>query len=282
MYKAVRTEGETSGEFSEEDRVVIYYYQFVNPEVETSISKEAQTGQTKEVNEEHIPEGSDESETRTVIYPLIIKENGEIIYNIDYRLTIEKYYGLAKVEIVDTLPADIDIEKSTLADGEYDESNHTITWVEEIEDINSCNNETFSSIISKEIILVYKEQNVAEDLVNNVSATITLYYPEGHPELSEGEGSGLELLTKEDEASSTVKQEYQAKVIVTKIWNDNEDEKLHRPENIIAVIKANDEIIEEKTLSEENNWKYESELLPKYDESGNKIIYSVEINVHWQ
>jgi len=62
---------------------------------------------------------------------------------------------------------------------------------------------------------------------------------------------------------------------VEKIWEDNENEKGKRPENVILQVKNKDKIVEEVLVDERNNWSYEF-LLPKYDEKGEEIEYRVD------
>ncbi len=65
------------------------------------------------------------------------------------------------------------------------------------------------------------------------------------------------------------------KIKGTKVWEDNDNEFFKRPENIILQLKDGENIIEEKEVSEENNWSSEFEV-PKYDELGNEIKYTVD------
>ena len=261
MYGYVRVEGETSGEFGEEQKVVTYYYRLKYPEVETTIEKEAQTELvTDEGNEE---------------YPLITKEDEQITYTIKYNVSIEDYKGKATIKIEDELPAGIDIAKSDIQEGIYDEASKTITWEEEI-DIDTFENGKYEAEIEKEIKVSYKEQKTNEDLENTVKGTTKVYYPENHPEVDELEGPNKVLILDEKEDTSIVKQEYKARVQVKKIWNDNDNEREHRPESITITIKSNDNLYKEVVLNEINEWKYEEYDLPKYDENGEEINYTVE------
>ena len=63
--------------------------------------------------------------------------------------------------------------------------------------------------------------------------------------------------------------------IVTKVWEDNENQDGIRPENLKLHLKMNGELAVEVTLSESNNWTYEWKDLYAY-EDGKEIEYTVE------
>ena len=75
------------------------------------------------------------------------------------------------------------------------------------------------------------------------------------------------------------------KIIVNKVWDDENDKYQKRPEYLKLIIKKNTtgtETVEEKTISindckvEGNKWTYELNNLPIYDNYGNKIIYNID------
>ncbi|RAZ49068.1 hypothetical protein DK853_47150, partial [Klebsiella oxytoca] len=72
----------------------------------------------------------------------IIKAGEEIEYEIKYEVKIEDYIGKATVEIKAELPEGTKIEqdKCDFDGGIYDEVTNTITWVKEIENIDTFAN----------------------------------------------------------------------------------------------------------------------------------------------
>ena len=194
--------------------------------------------------------------------PVLTQERGEVTYDIKYTIDIDDYKGDAQVEIEVKLPAGIDLEKSEIGDGVYDETNHTIKWVETIEDIDTfTEGETFEKEIEKQIKVVYEDQNVIEDLVTDVNGKITTYYPEDY--LDKG---GEKLAEKESQDTITVKQDHKVNFKVIKIWDDNNNIKGNRPESVTIeiTIMPNEQTIT-KILNEENYWTYEEANLPKYN-----------------
>ena len=55
----------------------------------------------------------------------------EIGYTINLKSEIADYIGEGKIKIVDTLPYEIDLEKSNIGEGIYNEETKTITWEKE-------------------------------------------------------------------------------------------------------------------------------------------------------
>ena len=64
----------------------------------------------------------------------------------------------------------------------------------------------------------------------------------------------------------------------TKTWKDNNDRYGKRPESITVNLLANGKRIAYKVVTEKDNWKYSFKNLPKYDEDGEKIVYTVTEN----
>lgn len=233
---------------------VCYYYSLTTPTIENNIEVNANISQN-EPNSELI----------------LTKEDSAITYNIRYNSTIKNYIGNATIDIVDTLPANIDVEKSELADGYYDEQKHTITWTEQINDINTFVNGNKTKEITKQITIVYKGQDVTQDLVNTVVGNTKTYYPEAH--LNKGEEVILENSASQN---NQIKQEYKTNFKLMKIWDDNQNEKNKRPESVTVDIRImpNDKILT-KELNEENGWTYEERGLIKYNDEGEKITYQI-------
>ena len=109
----------------------------------------------------------------------ITSKDDEITYNIAYRATIENYIGKAQVTIVDTLPYKIDVAKSSLNGGTYDEESQTITWTELVDGIDTYTNPESGNIeIHKTIKVVYLNMDVSKETIeNNVSGNVKLLTP---------------------------------------------------------------------------------------------------------
>ena len=60
----------------------------------------------------------------------------------------------------------------------------------------------------------------------------------------------------------------------TKTWNDNNNQDGKRPESITVRLLANGQEVAHKVVTEETNWNYEFNNLPKY-ENGQEIIYTI-------
>ena len=149
-YEFVNTVGETSGEYIEGTIEVIYYYRLKEPVITSEITKESNKDKITSVSE-------------------------EITYNISYKAEVSDYKGDAIVTIVDYLPYEIDEEKSNIAEGLYDATEKTITWEEKLNNIDTYTNGAKVIDIAKEISVVYKDLDIAEDsLTNNVVGTIKL------------------------------------------------------------------------------------------------------------
>ena len=83
-----------------------------------------------------------------------------------------------------------------------------------------------------------------------------------------------------------VKPEDIISVTVNKVWNDNNDANGKRPESIKLQVKNGEAIVEEEVITEKNavineditntnEWTYTFTDLPKYDENGQEIAYTV-------
>ena len=241
------------GTMTKSDIVVNYYYRLKEAEISSIITKEAEAD--KEINE----------------MPVLTKEDGEVRYKITYRVGAKEYIGKVKVEIVDYLPAEIDVNKSNLAGGIYNTDNKTITWEEEIDANTFEEGKMLDVTIEKDITLVYMNQDVTQSLVNRVEGKMEIYYPEFH-------STKPEEVRKEDrqEVAAEIVQEYRVERTVEKVWEDNEDVKGNRPESVMVSLTADGEQLSDKTieLNEENGWTYTFENLPKYTDQGREIGYS--------
>ena len=243
---------------SNNSTVVNYYYKLMPPTVENNIQI------TATVEAGYIEE--------TTNIPVLTREDGVVTYNIKYISDIERYIGKAKVEIVTLLPENIDIEKSNLAGGTYNEKAHTITWIQEIKNVDTTETGKYRVEVEKQIGIVYKNQDVIKDLVAEVGGKIITYYPEEFEERP-----GQELIKKTATDSTIVKQEYKTNYKVQKIWEDSDNVEGKRPESVtIKILIMPQNKVVTKILNDENNWTYEERGLPKYvKETGERIVYSV-------
>ena len=251
-YECINTEPENkAGTMTKTDIEVTYYYKLKEAEIGAEIEKTAEASRGN----------------------VLTQEDGVVRYSIVYKPEITNYQGRVRITIVDKLPADIDINDAgvDLDGGTYNREDRTITWTEEVNVT-----ETYNETIEKEIQVVYKDQNILETLVNEVTGTVTIYYPENHT-TDPGEERDTNTVTD----TAEVEQEYKVIKEVEKVWDDNNDVKGNRPESVTVQLTANGntnyngEALEKVVLSNSNNWSYTFTDLPKYDGLGKEIEYSV-------
>ena len=130
---------------------VYYYYQLKDSNLETTISKVG----PKEITD----------------------KNAKLDYTITYSANISEYIGDGTVTIIDHLPLEIEESVSNLDGGTYDSGDKTITWTENITDINTYNesNSVKKITITKNISLKYKGITGKERvLINSVNGKIVL------------------------------------------------------------------------------------------------------------
>ena len=147
-YELKRKTDNYTGVVSSSNIEVIYYYQKKDSTLETSITK---TG----------PEE-------------ITSSSESINYEITYTAKVTDYIGNGTITIVDTLPYHINIEKSELEEGIYDEDTNTITWTIPWNEIDSFSNQGETTIIKK-ISVVYSDLIATERImINSVKGSIEL------------------------------------------------------------------------------------------------------------
>lgn len=160
-YELVAEPANKNGTMTENQIVVTYYYRLKTPSITNQVINKTGTDR-------------------------ITITNQEMNYTVTYRVNVVDYIGDAEVTIIDTLPYAIDEEKSDLAGGTYDENARTITWKENVQNINSFANNSGTGIISIGNVEVTKTFKVVyvgldmnqEKVVNNVSGNIKLLTPE--------------------------------------------------------------------------------------------------------
>lgn len=102
-----------------------------------------------------------------------ISSSEELIdYTIKYDLVVKDYIGNGTITIVDYLPYDIDLDKSDLDGGIYDNSNKTITWNIPFNDIDTYNGNDTKNIL-KNLKIKYNNIEI-KDIVNKVEAKVIL------------------------------------------------------------------------------------------------------------
>ena len=141
-YKFERRTDNYEGDFGEEIIEVTYYYGIKTPNVNPSIEKTADT------------------DTVTAL-------DQKITYNVKYEDNISEYIGNAIVRVIDYLPYKIDLEKSDIANGIYDQEQNTLTWELRYAGIDTYENGAFTILLEKELKLVYLDIDTAQDSVLN-------------------------------------------------------------------------------------------------------------------
>ena len=122
-------------------------------------------------------EVTDSKVEKTSTLEKITDANQEIPYSIKYSGKIDKYIGTAKVTIIDKLPFEIDESKSDIGDGIYDSVNKTITFIENINGIDTYKDGVKDVNIIRNIKVVYKDLKItpeAKDVNNQVTVNIDL------------------------------------------------------------------------------------------------------------
>ena len=152
-YELVATPANATGSMTEEQIVVTYYYRLKTPNITNQVINKTGTDR-------------------------ITVANQEMSYTVTYTANVTDYIGNAEVTIVDTLPYAIDEAKSDLAGGTYDSASKTITWKENVSDINSyTGNGTVN--ITKNFKVVYVGLDMKQEkITNNVKGNIKLLTPE--------------------------------------------------------------------------------------------------------
>ena len=192
----------------------------------------------------------------------ITSKDQALTYTITYTAAVDNYIGTGRVTIVDTLPYELDESKpNDLQGGEYNKEAKTITWVEELGDIDTFSNEAEEISITKTITVYYQNINVEEGrLVNNVSGKIDL-------------DTTKETDTKEDTFETT--ENFTTSVEAIKTWEDNENADGNRPTAIYLQVKNGEQVVQEQKVTGPD-WKYTFNNLPKYSSDGNSITYTVD------
>ena len=122
-------------------------------------------------------EVTDSKIEKTSTLEKITDANQEIPYSIKYSGKIDKYIGTAKITIIDKLPFEIDEAKSDIGDGIYDSVNKTITFIENINGIDTYKDGIKEVNVIRNIKVVYKNLRItpdSKDVNNQVIVNIDL------------------------------------------------------------------------------------------------------------
>ena len=152
-YELVETPAYASGKMTEDQIVVTYYYRLKTPDI---------------ANQNINKTGTDR----------MTVANQEMSYTVTYTANVTDYIGNAEVTIVDTLPYVIDEGKSDLVGGTYDSASKTITWKENVTDLDSYDGKGTVNITKTfKVVYVGLDMN-QEKITNNVKGHIKLLTPE--------------------------------------------------------------------------------------------------------
>ena len=213
-YELAEEPSNKNGKMTAEQTEVIYYYKIKDAGIEQQIDK-------------------------TGTPDTITKEDEAVTYNITYTGTITDYIGNAKVKITDTLPYKIDEEKSNLDGGLYDDASKTITWEENVEDIDTYTDQTTGEIsITKQITVTYTNMDYSKTSFDNkVQGKIYL------------EATKQEEPTNEDTVKTST--DFRTSVTVTKVWNHTNN--IYTiPTQVELQVKNGNEIVASQIVNAQN------------------------------
>ena len=244
-YKVVNTPANAAGTMTVDPIEVTYFYKLKDATIENS-NFEKTSPQT------------------------VNNANQKFVYNIKYSGNVRDYIGKGVLEIVDTLPYKIDIDKSDLAGGEYDEEHKIIKWKILVNNINSFDNNGNVEII-KTFGVVYKNLPIGEH-VNITNTANVKFNLKDVPEV-------VGVTNKEKEVETTTDGQFTRRITVNKTWVDDNNANGKRPVSIKYVLSGNSQTKEQVVTGNTNSdadWNYTFANLPKYDAQGNEIVYTVD------
>ena len=244
-YKVVNTPANAAGTMTVDPIEVTYFYKLKDATIENSNFEKTS--------------------------PQIVNNaNQKFVYNIKYSGNVRDYIGKGVLEIVDTLPYKIDIDKSDLAGGEYDEEHKTIKWKILVNNINSFDNNGNVEII-KTFGVVYKDLPI-EEHTNIKNVANVKFNLKDVPEV-------VGVTNKEKEVETTTDGQFARRITVNKTWSDNNNVNGKRPTSIKYVLKGGDTPIEQVVtgnVTTNENWSYTFENVPKYNDRNELINYTLE------
>ena len=196
--------------------------------------------------------------------------NQKFVYNIKYSGNVRDYIGKGVLEIVDTLPYKIDVDKSDLAGGEYDDEHKTIKWKILVNNINSFDNNGNVEII-KTFGVVYKDLPIEEHI--NIKNTANVKFNlKDVPEV-------VGVTNKEKNVETKTDGQFARRIRVNKIWSDDNNANGKRPTSIKYVLKGGNTSIEQVVtgnVTTNEDWSYTFANVPKYNDRNELINYILE------
>ena len=244
-YKVVNTPANATGTMTVDPIEVTYFYKLKDATIENSNFEKTS--------------------------PQIVNNaNQKFVYNIKYSGNVRDYIGKGVLEIVDTLPYKIDIDKSDLAGGEYDEEHKTIKWKILVNNINSFDNNGNVEII-KTFGVVYKDLPIEEH--TNIRNTANVKFSlKDVPEV-------VGVTNKEKEVETTTDGQFARRITVNKTWSDDNNANGKRPTSIKYILKGGNTPIEQVVtgnVTTNEDWSYTFENVPKYNDRNELINYTLE------
>ena len=244
-YKVVNTPANAAGTMTVDPIEVTYFYKLKDATIENSNFEKTS--------------------------PQVINNiNQKFVYNIKYTGSVKDYIGKAVLEIVDTLPYKIDIDKSDLAGGEYDEEHKTIKWKILVNNINSFDNNGNVEII-KTFGVVYKDLPI-EEHTNIKNVANVKFNLKDVPEV-------VGVTNKEKEVETTTDGQFARRITVNKTWSDDNNTNGKRPTSIKYILKGGNTPIEQVVIGNvttNEGWSYTFENVPKYNNGNELINYTLE------
>ena len=244
-YKVVNTPANAAGTMTVDPIEVTYFYKLKDATIENS--------------------NFEKTSLQTVN-----NANQKFVYNIKYSGNVRDYIGKGVLEIVDTLPYKIDIDKSDLAGGEYDEEHKTIKWKILVNNINSFDNNGNVEII-KIFGVVYKDLPI-EEHTNIKNVANVKFNLKDVPEV-------VGVTNKEKEVETTTDGQFARRITVNKTWSDDNNANSKRPTSIKYILKGGNTPIEQVVtgnVTTNEDWSYTFENVPKYNDRNELINYTLE------
>ena len=244
-YKVVNTPANAAGTMTVDPIEVTYFYKLKDATIENSNFEKTSPQIVDNVNQ-------------------------KFVYNIKYSGNVRDYIGKGVLEIVDTLPYKIDIDKSDLAGGEYDEEHKTIKWKILVNNINSFDNNGNVEII-KTFGVVYKDLPI-EEHTNIKNVANVKFSLKDVPEV-------VGVTNKEKEVETTTDGQFARRITVNKTWSDDNNANGKRPTSIKYILKGGNTPIEQVVtgnVTTNEDWSYTFENVPKYNDRNELINYTLE------
>ena len=244
-YKVVNTPANAAGTMTVDPIEVTYFYKLKDATIENSNFEKT-------------------------LLQTVNNANQKFVYNIKYSGNVRDYIGKGVLEIVDTLPYKIDIDKSDLAGGEYDEEHKTIKWKILVNNINSFDNNGNVEII-KIFGVVYKDLPI-EEHTNIKNVANVKFNLKDVPEV-------VGVTNKEKEVETTTDGQFARRITVNKTWSDDNNANGKRPTSIKYILKGGNTPIEQVVtgnVTTNEDWSYTFENVPKYNDRNELINYTLE------